>query len=34
MGLGALPIIGAEKEKKKPDSETLVKTFYDSLTEE
>ena len=32
LGLGTLPIIGAEK--KKPTSETLVKTFYDSLSEE
>ena len=30
LGLGALPIIGAEK---KASSETLVKTFYDTLTE-
>ena len=34
LGFGAIPIIGAEKEKKKPEAETLVKTFYDSLSEE
>lgn len=33
LGFGALPIIGAEAEKKKPDAETLVKTFYDTLSE-
>ncbi len=34
LGFGTIPIIGAEKEKKKPEAETLVKTFYDSLSEE
>lgn len=34
LGFGALPMIGAEKEKKKPEAETLVKVFYDSLSEE
>ncbi|MGC6465376.1 MAG: DUF3500 domain-containing protein [Akkermansiaceae bacterium] len=33
VGASTIPIIGAEK-KKKATSETLVKTFYDSLTEE
>ena len=33
LGMGSLPLIGAENEKK-VESETLVKTFYDSLSEE
>lgn len=33
-GGSIVPLIGAEPQKKKAVSETLVKTFYDSLTEE